>query len=335
MRSCFLKLLLVCSLSAGVTAGEVTMNKDPASGWDIYTLKQGATMARVVPAAGANAFSVVHRGTEYLRVPEELKNLPGVAYGNPILYPMPNRVKGAKFTFEGRTYGFPKNGRGNFIHGLVHSEPFAVDGTAADDQHAELTCSLRFAPGSRRFELFPFEHVFRMTISVREGAVSWMYEVDNDNGGRNLPFGVALHPYVIYQRSREQTFLQVPAKSLMESFQQLPTGKLLSLDGHPLDARKPRSLEGFHADDVFFGMRPDQPARVEFRDAGRGITFVASKEFTHLVVWTPDRGYFGIENQTCSTDAHKLAAAGMNAVAHLQVCPPGEKRTGSVEYRLD
>jgi aldose 1-epimerase len=121
----------------------------------------------------------------------------------------------------------------------------------------------------------------------------------------------------------------------MESMDQLPSGKLLALDGHPLDARQPRSLEGFNSDDVFFGMQPDKPAKVEFRDVDRAITFVASKEFTHLVVWTPGRGYFGIENQTCSTDAHNLAAQGMDAVAHLQVCPPGEKRNGTVEYRFD
>jgi aldose 1-epimerase len=216
----------------------------------------------------------------------------------------------------------------------VHSEAFEVDSIANDDEHAAITCSLTFKPGMRRYELFPFEHVFRMTITVREGAVSWTYEVDNKSG-RNLPFGVAFHPYVIYQNSREDTYLQVPAESLMESTEQLPSGKLLSLEGHPLDARQPRSLEGFNSDDVFFGMKTDKPARVEFREVQHGITFVASPEFTHLVVWTPDQGYFGIENQTCSTDAHNLAARGMNEVAHLQICPAGEQRTGTVEYQLD
>ena len=95
-----------------LSAGEVSVEKDTATGWDIYTLQQGETTVRLAPAAGANAFSVVHRGAEYFRVPEELKKLSGVGYGNPILYPMPNRVRGASFTFEGTTHEFPQNGRG-------------------------------------------------------------------------------------------------------------------------------------------------------------------------------------------------------------------------------
>ncbi|MBN1852885.1 MAG: aldose 1-epimerase [Pirellulales bacterium] len=315
-----------------LSAGEVTVVRESDSGWEVFTLQQGATIVRVVPAAGANAYSIVHRGIEFFRIPGELVKLPGVGYGNPILYPMPNRVGDAKFTFEGKTYKFPANQNSNFLHGLVHSEAFKIDSYAAKDHAAELTCSLQFIPGFRPYELFPFRHVFRVTISVRDGTVRWTYEVDNTGGDRNLPFGVGFHPFIIYQKSREKTYLQVPASHLMESVHQLPTGNLLDLDGHPLDARQPRSLHGYHADDVFFGMTPDKPARVIFRDANRSITFWASAEFTHLVVWTPDHPYFGIENQTCATNAHNLALQGKQDVAHLQICPPGEKKTGWIEY---
>ncbi len=321
--------------SGCLVAGEVRVAKDDATGWDVYTLEQDETTVRVVPSAGANAFSVVHQGTEFFRVPETLDQLPGVGYGNPILYPMPNRVRGASFTFEGRTYKFPQNGRGNFIHGLVNREKFEVDSYQADGEHAELTCSLSFAPGSGPYEWFPLAHHFRIKIEVREGRVRWTYEVDNRRGDRGVPFGVGFHPYLIYQESRGETFLTVPARHLMDATENLPNGKLLPLDGHPLDARQPRSLKGFDADDVFLGMTPERPAKIEFRDAGRSIMFVASKEFTHLVVWTPDRPFFGIENQTCSTDAHNLASQGHGEVAHLQVCPPGGSMTGSVEYHFE
>lgn len=321
--------------AAFVSAGDVSIDKDVSTGWDIYTLQQGETRVRVAPSAGANAFSVVHRGTEYLRVPDDLSNLPGVGFGNPILYPMPNRVRGAKFSFEGKDFEFPQNGRGNFIHGLVHSQAFEVESFRADAEHAAVTCRLKFEPGSQPYQQFPLRHDFRITISVREGAVRWSYEVDNREGDANVPFGVGFHPYVIYQKSREQTFLHAPATHLMESTDQLPSGELVELGGHRLDARSPRSLDGFQSDDVFFGMTPDKPAQVQFRDVDHSITFRASAEFTHLVVWTPDQPYFGIENQTCSTDAHNLAAQGKNEVAHLQVCPPGSTMSGSVEYVLD
>lgn len=338
MRGGILAFVVVTAFMAGASlafAGEITSKTDDQTGWRVFTLKQGDTVATLVPAAGANVQSVLHKGVEYFHQPETLAKLPGVRCGNPILYPTPNRIKGGSFEFEGEKYVF-REGGGNHIHGLVNSAPFYFESADASDYHVSLTCVIRFdADGDEeRGKLFPWSHAFRMKVTVMDGVVRWDYEVDNNASGKNLPFGVALHPYIKYHGSRKDTFLHVPAGALMESNQQLPSGKLVELGGHPLDARKPVSLEGFNSDDVFLGMTPDKPAKVEFRNVGRSITFKASKEFTHLVVWTPGRPYMGIENQTCSTDAHNLASKGMQDVAHLQICPPGEKRTGWVEYHF-
>ena len=327
-------LWLLVVATAGLRGGEISVQMDDATGWALYTLRQKETEVRVVPQAGANAYFMEHRGVQYLRVPEDLSKLRGVSYGNPILYPMPNRVRGAQFQFDGTTYKFPPNGRGNFIHGLVHSEPFTVAAQGSDADSAWLICELQFREGVRPYEFFPWGHVFRVKIQVKDASVVWTYEVENKDR-RELPFGVAFHPYFIYQQTRAETYLQVPASHLMEATHQLPSGELLELDGHALDARKPRSLLGYNADDVFFGMHPARPARVEFRDAQRSVTFKASPEFTHLVVYTPDRPFFCIENQTCSTDAHNLAAQGKNEVAHLQICPPGQTKSGSLTYFLE
>lgn len=338
VRALYLVVLVIVAISGpndrNCLGADISVEQDTSTGWKVYTLTAGKTKAVLVPSAGANVQSIVHDGVEYFHQPEELSKLPGVRCGNPILYPTPNRIKGGKFDFQGKTYVF-KEGPGNHIHGLVNAAEFFVESTSAEPDHASATCAIRFAPGTKHGDTFPWEHTFRMKVTVREGVVRWDYEVDNDASGRDLPFGVALHPYIKYQNSRAATFLTVPAKSLMESVKQLPTGKLLDLGGNRLDARKPVSLEGFDSDDVFFGMTTDKPAKVEFRDANRSITFKASKEFTHLVVWTPGRPYMGIENQTCSTDAHNLTSQGNGDVAHLQICGPGEKRTGWVEYHLD
>ena len=327
-------LLVISAMAPVATAGELTVLQYSETGWQVYILTQGSTTAKFVPAAGANVQSVIHKGVEYFHQPESLAQLPGVRCGNPILYPTPNRIKGGKFTFEGKEYVF-REGPGNHIHGLVNSAEFSLESYEVHSNHVSAVAAIEFDEGTRRGELFPWKHTFRMKVTVRDGIVRWDYEVDNHSGKRELPFGVALHPYIKYHGSREETYLHVPGQSLMESVQQLPTGKLLNLDGHPLDARKPVSLAGFQSDDVFFGMRPESPASVEFRNVGRSITFRASKEFTHLVVWTPDRPYMGIENQTCSTDAHNLAAQGKNDVAHLQICPADEKRSGWVAYHFE
>lgn len=329
-------LLLV--LPETTNAGDISIANAPETGWKIYMLSQGKTVVRVAPDAGCNAFSVKHDGVEYFRVPEDLSKLPGVGFGNPILYPTPNRVRGAEFQFSGKTFSFPKNGRGNFIHGLVHRESFDVESVVTDANSAKIVCSLSFAPGTERFERFPIAHVFRMTITVSDGKVKWEYEVQNFDTEQSVPFGVGLHPYLVYHGARQSAQLRVPATHLMEAKRQLPSGELLSLDGHALDCRQFRTMDGIEADDVFYGMNPTSPAVVEFENAessSRRVTFRASKEFTHLVVWTPDRPYFSVENQTCSTDAHNLASEGKADVAHLQVCPPGQRLRGEVEYEFE
>jgi aldose 1-epimerase len=284
--------------------------------------------------AGCNVYSVEMGGTEFLRVPEQLAQLPGVGYGTPILYPTPNRVRGAVFHFAGQEFRFPANNRGNFIHGLVHSVAWQLCDTGSSDRDAWLRAELRFGPGQAGWRSFPRRHILRVQVTVTDGAVRWDYEVDNRSGEAAVPFGFGLHPYFLYQGSRQQTYLQVPASHWMEAKELLPTGRLVPLDGTDYDLRQATSLLDRRLDDVFFGMLPERPARIEFRQVQRQVTLQASSEFTHLVVYTPDRPYFCVENQTCSTDAHNLAAAGQNEVAHLLVCPPGEHRTGWVSYRM-
>ena len=328
---------VACAETSDVDAKEyrdLTSELDKATGWRIFKLQLGSTVVRVAPQAGCNVFSIQVDDVEYLRVPDDLQRLRGVSHGNPILYPTPNRIRGAKFQYAGETYEFPPNGRGNFIHGLVHSAAWEVQRFSLDGDVAEIICELKFAAGSERFDLFPFLHTLRLSITVREASVRWTYEVDN-TGDRPVPFGIAFHPYFVYQGERAQAYLQVPATRLMESVQQLPTGKLLELAGNPLDARQPVSLADFVIDDVYFGMTPSKPAKIDFRDVRRRVTLAASADFTHLVVFTPRRPFFCVENQTCSTDAHNLAAQGKNDIAHLQVCPPGKTVSGWAEYRFE
>ena len=324
--------LLLASVS--VVAGEVGKRVDAATGWSVYSLQQGSTRALAVPEAGCNVFSIEVGDTQYLRVPEQLAKLPGVGYGTPILYPTPNRVRGAVFHFEGQEFRFPANNRRNFIHGLVHSVAWQVCDTGSSDRDAWLQAELRFEPDQPGWQSFPRSHVLRVTVTVTEGAVRWAYEVDNRLGQAAVPFGFGLHPYFLYQGSRQQTYLQVPASHWMESEELLPSGRLVPLEGTEYDLREPASLWDRRLDDVYFGMSPERPVRIEFRQVGRQVTLLASSEFTHLVVYTPDQPYFCVENQTCSTDAHNLADAGRNDVAHLLVCPAGERCEGWVEYRL-
>jgi aldose 1-epimerase len=325
---CWVSALSLCVLAPVSQAGE--LEEIVAYGQKVFELRQGQTTVRVAPNSGANVYSIKVGDIEFLHQPESDRQLKGVSCGVPILYPTPNRVKDSEFTFNGRRIAFQPNAGPNFIHGLVHSERWQVEDHAADESTVALTLSLSFEGNSELHAKFPFSHMLRLKLTVADRSVTWKYTVDNSDGTSPVPFGYALHPYFVYQKDRAATFLTIPATSQMEASKQLPSGKLLPSEELDFPLGKPFSLANMKFDDVFFGINGN--TIIDFRDVGRKITIHGDKSFTHLVVWTPQRPFFGVESQTCSTDAHNLHANGFEEVAHLQVCPPGEKLSGEVRY---
>ncbi len=340
MRRVFTCLSLVVLLSPALIRAKdtsvVNLTKDAETGWTVYELAKGATAIKIEPSAGANVFSIRYKGTELLKSPKSLKELPGFAYGVPVLFPMPNRVRDGVFTYSGREFKFTPNNDGNFLHGLVHSANWEVAPSPSADETPTINCRLKFEPGTEHFKLFPFPHMIQLSVAVTSDGVRWTYTVDNTHGDKAVPFGFALHPWILYQGSRSETYVTIPATHLMESVKLLPTGKLLELTGSNYDARQPKSLEGFLSDDVYFGMRSAAPAVIDFRQPRLKITLSASDDFTHLVLYTPkDQPWFCVENQTCSTDAHNLYTKGLTKESHLQIVEPGKTASGHIEMRFE
>jgi aldose 1-epimerase len=334
--SCLLRgaLTALALLPAVGGAGDVRTYGDPGSGMTIVEIREGKTRVRICPDAGANAFSIQYDGRELLRQPPAIKDLPGFLYGNPLLYPTPNRVRDAKMTFRGKTYTFEPNNGKNFLHGLVHSARFTSRRIDLQPDQTSLTMQLAFEPGTDAYQRFPHRHRLEYTVTVKDGEVGFEYLVDNREGDGDVPFGFAIHPWFLYQGSRAGTRLTVPATHWMEAVELLPTGKLVPLADSALDARRGRSLEGFVIDDVFFGMSPARPAAIDFTEVGLRIEFPASKEFTHLVVYTPNEPWFCVENQTCSTDAHNLYERGLKTESNLQIVEQGKQAGGRVAFRI-
>ena len=112
----------------------------------------------------------------------------------------------------------------------------------------------------------------------------------------------------------------------------LPTGKLEPVEGTGWSLLELRPVSELRLDDVYYGATPESMVRVIYSSIGLQIQQKASSDFTHVVVYTPDRDYFCIENQTCSTDAHNLYSRGYKKESHLQIVEPGKKTGGYVEY---
>ena len=326
---------LTLLIGVATHGGEVKQMVDKGSGVKVYTLAQGDVVAEVAPDAGFNVFSIKYKGRELLKQPASLDKLPGYMYGVPLLYPMPNRVRHGKLKLADLDLSFEPNNGAHFLHGLVHSAPFQVDGVEQTEDAAQITGIINFKRESVWHKRFPLDHRLLIKLRVTDRAVRWTYELDNSNGNSAIPYGFGLHPWFLYQGTRKKTILTVPATHWMEAVELMPTGKLVDLNGTKFDARNGISLQDFIIDDVYFGLEPNDPARIDFEDVGLQIRLNASKEFTHMVVYTPDKEpFFCVENQTCSTDAHNLYERGLKRESHLLICKPHSIETGWAEFEF-
>ena len=293
--------------------------------------------AKIAPHAGANLFSLVYQGKELLYCPEtgNLAEFTGRSSGTPVLYPTPNRIAGGKFTFDGRTFDFGINDGDRFLHGLVRDAAWEYGVPFASESSASVTCWIDFAPGTEQYGKFGFDHRLSLTYELDQKGLKISYKVENRDS-RQLPYGIAVHPYFNFLGARESAILCVPAQWHMEAVNLMPTGKLEKLDGAAFDIRQPTPVPNLVLDDVYFGMRPENPAWIEYRQEGVRLQLAASGEFTHMVVYIqPQNAFFCVENQTCSTDAHNLYAQGLVEESNLQIVPAGGVREGWVHYILE
>jgi aldose 1-epimerase len=294
----------------------------------------GPLGARIAAGAGANLFSFAVNGSEFLAQPSVLAELVESPAGTPILFPTPNRVRGGRMAFEGRRFFFPPNLDGHFIHGLARHCVFQVGQTKVSREGASVELFLDWNRTQRLFSQFPIEHRLAVTYSLRRDGIRIAFAVTNRDQSR-LPFGFGLHPWFQVPGRRDDVRVELPVRSSMQAEDLLPTGDSLSVVGTGRDLRRPTSLAQLNLDDVYLGLTPETVPAFERRDLGLRLTLAGSREFSHMVVYTPrGKPYFCMENQTCSTDAHNLHERGHSKVAHLLVARGGQTVRGWVSWRV-
>jgi aldose 1-epimerase len=338
---------MLTAVSAGAGAASdmtfsCSMEKDSATGWNVVSLnavnvsdpKKSITV-KIAPEGGNNMFSFTIGGTEILMPPETLGKLATTFAGNPILYPTPNRIRNGIYVFRGDTLrmGFPGETRSHAGHGLVWDDPaWKYDSPVAGKSSASFTARYVFDSANPRFAAYPYRNMLTMTYTLLGDRVRAAYEVENLDT-RPLGFGFALHPFWNIIGKREEVSIRVPLPWHMDATNMLPSGKL---DRVTKDSKwsllELTPLSKLRLDDVYFGATPKSKVDVVWSSIGLELHQRASADFTHVVVYTPDRDFFCIENQTCSTDALNLYSMGLVKESHLQVLAPGKKTGGYVEY---
>ena len=259
--------------------------------------------------------------------------LPPTRHGIPILFPFPNRIRGGRFTWEGRDYHLPKEtvpydpAGANAIHGFCLDRPWRV--TASGDSYVVGEFQLSKDAPERR-ALWPSDALIEMRYGVRGATLRADIRIAN-LGEAPLPWGFGTHPYfrvpLASDSDGKHCLVEAPAAELWELVETLPTGAR-----HPVppekNLREGAYFDQLQIDDVLTGL-PSGPRPTEclIMDEKAGLQVVQRFDpavFRELVVFTPPtRASVCLEPYTCITDAINLQQRGIDA--GLRVLGPGEE----------
>lgn len=339
--------LLVSHVDKGKVMADslYSVEKKSVDGFEVYSLTQnGKAKAEVVPSLGNNCFVYkVSYGKDWFDIIDPPPDLPTLekrptAFGNPILFPFPNRIRNGRWQFDGKTYQFDKSPDSpTTIHGLLLNRPYKVDKHFADDSAATLVCSLNSEdfPDVKRQYPFPFK--IEITYKLQDAVLS-MYTKIANIGVHNMPMGYGIHPYfnvnITGTANSQEALITVPANKYWELDDVLvPTGIVLDVKEN-LDLRNGQQFGKLKLDHVFTEViLTDGISRCTIvnQDTGYGMAMESDAQFRELVVYTPpDRDAICFEPYTCPTDAINLENKGIHA--GVVVLSPAETFSATVRF---
>ena len=302
-------------------------------GYEVVTLSGAGQVARILPVNGFNLFSWTKDGQEIMMEIADMSAF-GSKYGIPVLFPTPNRLKDAAYSWQGEKQVLMKRGEKRTRHGLVCDEPFTVTKMGADEEKAYCSASIELRPEDNWHSGYPFACRLTMTYTLTSRGIHMDASVEN-LGDKDMPFGFALHPYFTKRGDGNSCFLKVPAQRYYETDEELiPTGVLLPAEGDKVIHDDFHSVESLNLDTVYRGLTQDHPSQVKWADMQ--LEMAASDCFRNAVVFTPKtRPGFCIEPQTCSTNFLNLHAQGLVDESGLMLLPAGRTFDCWVDFAVE
>ena len=216
--------------------------------------------------------------------------------------PWPNRIRDGRFTWRGREYGVPLDGKPHAIHGRVHTRPWIVVDSS------EVGCELRcgFDDG------WPWPGHAEQRFELRNGALTLEMSVVSEDEA--FPCGMGWHPWFRRNALGGEPGVTIPATERYELVDNLPTGRLLTVAGE-YDLQRMAPLGERRLDDCYRAS-----GSVEIRWAGGSLRIETPSGAPHVQVYTPPEA-FCVEPQTCAPDAFNLLADGIEGTGAAAVSP--------------
>ena len=301
-------------------------------GYEIVTMAGAGHEVRILPANGFNLYYWTFEGKEIFMEPADITVF-GTKYGNPILFPTPDRVENATYIWQGKPHVMKKRGEAVAIHGLVKDEPFTVTEIDADETCARCSAKIEIRKEGSIFEGWPWNCTLSVTYTLdRDGLHMDVKAVNEDE--EDMPFGFAVHPYFSKRGDAGRCFIKAPVRRYYEVDEALlPSGRLLDAKDDFVIWDGFHSVESLDLDTVFRGMTEDMESLVRYDDVTVHIR--ASDCFRNTVVFTPhNRNGFCVEPQTCATDFINLHAKGFVDESGLMVLPAKKAFTCQVHMTV-
>ncbi len=249
--------------------------------------------------------------------------------GTPVLFPFPNRIKDARYSFQGKDYQIPANHGANAIHGFAIKAPWEVVEHTTGENGARLTGRYRISQQTPEvLSSWPTDGVLEITYTLA-GAASRSTRLSPTRPTRRSPTASGFTPTTGSRSSPDgnpdQTTVVLPASEtwVLEDF--IPTGERRPVDDR-LDFRKGQSMAGLKLDDVLTGLEGDpRVCRLIDKALGSEFRIVFGTEFREIVAYTPPGpgGVIAVEPYTMTTNAINLQARGVDA--GLRVLQHGER----------
>ncbi|MEU9836163.1 aldose 1-epimerase family protein [Streptosporangium sp. NPDC048047] len=284
-----------------------------------FTLRSGTLHAEITERSAA--LRVLRDGERDLVVSWPADG-PIPYYSGTLLAPWPNRVGGARYTFEGGEYRLPVNeeDRGNALHGLVAEADWkAVEWLSVEDEHGfvRLAHTITPTPG------YPFTVALEVRYSLAPGGLTTTLTAEN-TGDAAAPYGCGPHPWLLAGDDVERYELHVPAGRVLLVDDRLLPRALEDVSGTPYDFTVPRVVGDTAVDHAFTGLIADGSGQATVRlrgpEGGVEVRWDASVLPWVQVCTGTGLGHRGlaVEPMTCPPDA-------FNSGTDLIVLRPGEK----------
>lgn len=293
--------------------------------WRVERLQSGHLTLEVLPELGASVLNLrAASGRPVMREVrlEDVKTSSQCASFT--LLPFSNRIRDARFSFEGREVHLRVNTKDGLAqHGDVRNRPWQV--TRVSDTY--LSCTF----DSRAFDdlNWPWAFTARVEYLLHGPHLDTSVTLTNVDT-TPMPAGMGLHPYFTRRDGSVDPQLRIGADLTYTTDE-----RLLTLGGpRPLtpdeDYRAPDRVGERYIDRTYTAW--DGVAQLDW--GARQLLVTADNVYSHLVVFTAPDASLAIEPVSHATDAFNLAAQGVNG-ADMRVLAPGQSLAGTARVTLD